>query len=247
MDTLMPRERTIILSQHTRHRDSSLAKCGVYAIINKINGKRYIGSTSVSFAYRWERHIGELRTGTNACIILQNAVNKHGLASFEFKILKTCTPEEAIIYEQRYLDRYQPWLPNNGYNVGKTASAAFQGRQHTLASRKLMSKRQLGKKHTIEAKRKMREAKLGRCLSMEHRKRQSETMKQKFANGEIISAVGKANGRSKLTEARVRVIDRDLRKGKLTITEIAKREGVVFSAIKSIESGRTWSWLTGRI
>lgn len=60
--------------------------CYIYAIVNKLNGKRYVGS-SISIDERWRDHRKHLRENRHHCRHLQNAWNKYGEGSFEFVIL----------------------------------------------------------------------------------------------------------------------------------------------------------------
>jgi len=56
---------------------------------------------------------------------------------------------------------------------------------------------------------------------------------------------GSRNGPAKLTERKVRAIDRRLRDGE-TIWELGKVYGVSHTAVWMIEVGRSWGWLTKR-
>lgn len=95
-----------------------LEKTGIYSITNKINGKMYIGSTSVSFKRRFAEHkaylnnykedIHKLKRSYKECMI--EDWNKYGESNFEFKILKI-TRENINLsrlrkYESIYIIRY---------------------------------------------------------------------------------------------------------------------------------------------
>lgn len=56
---------------------------GVYAIINLVNGKFYIGS-SIGMNTRWWNHLIDLRNGTHENAHLQNSFNKYGEENFIF-------------------------------------------------------------------------------------------------------------------------------------------------------------------
>ena len=62
-------------------------KSGIYRIVNKVNGKYYIGS-SIDIEKRYKRHINELRQGKHHSILLQRAYNKYGEVEFELEILE---------------------------------------------------------------------------------------------------------------------------------------------------------------
>lgn len=88
--------------------------CGIYKIINIINGKFYLGS-SKKIEYRWEsEHKRQLNKGTHVNIILQRAWNKYGSDNFKMEILEIVEPEFLLKREQFYLDKLKP-----KYNIGK--------------------------------------------------------------------------------------------------------------------------------
>lgn len=96
----------------------SLMNCaGVYKITCKDNGKFYIGS-AVKFRKRWNLHKVNLRKGTHHSKYMQNCWNKYGEDSLEFEVLLVCKPEDAVMYEQAYLDRYSP-----AFNTQMTAGS----------------------------------------------------------------------------------------------------------------------------
>jgi len=95
---------------------------GIYQIINKINGKIYIGQ-SIDIERRWNQH----RYGKGS-IILRNAIKKYGVESFEFEVLETInyTTKNEVIetltkLEQKWFDDKKPYLKENGYNINKSS------------------------------------------------------------------------------------------------------------------------------
>lgn len=78
---------------------------GVYQILHKENGRRYIGSTGV-FETRWPEHLRDLRGGTHHNKFLQNDFNKSGEDKFEFSIVELVsgTKKQREDREQFYLD-----------------------------------------------------------------------------------------------------------------------------------------------
>ena len=64
---------------------------GIYKIINKINGKYYVGSSVNIKDYpnnRWSRHIADLNANRHHNDYLQRAWNKYGQDAFEFIIIE---------------------------------------------------------------------------------------------------------------------------------------------------------------
>lgn len=139
---------------------------GIYQIINKINGKSYIGS-SINLKYRKYSHFRELKHGIHHSIALQRAYNKHGKNSFEYKILVTCNKEECIKLEQEYLDTLKP-----EYNICNIAGNCL-GRKFSEESKAKMRKAKEGFKHSEETKQKF----LGRTHDIDIRKKISDSMK----------------------------------------------------------------------
>lgn len=81
---------------------------GIYQIINKLDGKVYVGSAK-GFKQRYTQHINSLRKGTHHNKHLQGAFNRDGSDSFEFHVLEVVNGEQAdrLLAEQKHLDSYQ--------------------------------------------------------------------------------------------------------------------------------------------
>lgn len=80
---------------------------GIYKIINKVNGKYYVGS-SLHIKSRWRCHKSTLRRNIHRNDYLQRAWNKDGKENFNFVLVehldKKITLKELLIIEQKYLD-----------------------------------------------------------------------------------------------------------------------------------------------
>lgn len=94
--------------------------CGVYAIINKVNCKLYIGS-SKTLQERKCNHFSALRRNNHSNEYLQKSFNKNGIDNFEFKILKLCKEEDLLKEEQFFINKYNSTNKNCGYNISLTA------------------------------------------------------------------------------------------------------------------------------
>ena len=94
---------------------------GIYQIANKINGKRYIGS-SVDINKRFIVHRSTLNNRIHHNPHMQNAWNKYGEESFDFVILFYCDTETLLLYEQKCLDELNP-----EYNISTSAYATGKG------------------------------------------------------------------------------------------------------------------------
>lgn len=88
---------------------------GVYKIINKINNKKYFGS-SKNIEKRFRNHKNKLRRNRHINIILQRAWNKYGEDNFLFEIVELCDKSLLFETEQKYLNI------NPEYNIGINAN-----------------------------------------------------------------------------------------------------------------------------
>jgi group I intron endonuclease len=103
---------------------------GVYEIRNKVNNKRYIGSTIMSFTKRLEHHRCLLRNGTHKNTYLQRAWNKYGEDNFEFNILEVVATCCTLEVEQTYLDKCE-----DCYNINPLASGTPNLSKETVEKR----------------------------------------------------------------------------------------------------------------
>ena len=97
--------------------------CGVYKIINTVNGKIYVGS-SKDIQKRWYQHKSKLNENQHGNSYLQNAWNKYGSKSFSFEIIEECNPEIQFEREQFYLNELNPF-DDNGYNIVRQISQEY--------------------------------------------------------------------------------------------------------------------------
>lgn len=90
----------------------------VYKIVNLLNQKVYIGS-STRVEKRWQQHKNDAFNNNNEKYYypLYNAFRKYGLENFSFEIIKDdfLTIEEMEQYEQAMILQYNSLIPN-GYN-----------------------------------------------------------------------------------------------------------------------------------
>jgi hypothetical protein len=86
----------------------------VYGIFHKDSDTFYVGS-SIDVGVRFRHHRYLLRHNRHTCAYLQNAWNKHGEASFEFRVIEESvgTFEDLRRLEQSYLDKHWGGLYNS--------------------------------------------------------------------------------------------------------------------------------------
>lgn len=86
----------------------------VYKHINKINGKCYIGITSLELKERF----GKNGSNYKQCTYFWNAIQKYGWDNFEHIIIADClTKEEACNYEISLIEHMKTEYPNDCYNI----------------------------------------------------------------------------------------------------------------------------------
>lgn len=89
------------------------AKFVIYLLINKINGKKYIGQTIQSLRKRMKAHFNYKFANS----LIDREIARYGKANFKIYIVKRCTSvEELNTLECFYIKKFNTLIPN-GYNV----------------------------------------------------------------------------------------------------------------------------------
>lgn len=179
---------------------------GIYSIINLINGKRYVGS-AVNLESRKTSHWSALRKGYGNDKF-QKAWNKYGENNFKFEVIEHCPKELLIEREQYWIDCYQSYKSDKGYNICMIAGSKLgskvnketykgnghNGYKHTLETKKKMSDARKGIKYSEQTIKKMSLAKMGKQRSPEHIRKSiigrqgykhSDETKRKISEGNI--------------------------------------------------------------
>ena len=119
---------------------------GIYKIINKVNGKYYIGSsknmcgTSDSIG-RWKEHLQGLKHNRHFNKHLQRAWNKYGESSFIFTIIDRVGVDKLLGVEQKYLDEA---IKTQCYNTVFIAKGGgFEGHKHSEETKRRIAKKLL--------------------------------------------------------------------------------------------------------
>lgn len=124
---------------------------GVYAIVNTVTGKMYIGSAT-DIKHRWYLHRRDLFKSRHHSEHLQRAWNKYGSDVFNFRLLEIIEDTSILISQEQYwLDRYHTHDKQHGYNISPTAGSP------------------MGVRHTDEARAHMKASKQGFTISPEIR------------------------------------------------------------------------------
>lgn len=155
---------------HFGHVQISESCSGIYAIVNTLNNKKYIGSSG-NLRKRYRQHFNYLDKNKHVNLHLQRAYNKYGKDVFEFWIVEEC---ENI--RDTLISLEQKWINSDGdYNICKLSSHP-SGEVYT------------GHIITEEHKNIIREANKNRTWSKETLQKRSEIMK----NSKYVAQLRKA-------------------------------------------------------
>lgn len=104
-------------------------KSGIYQIKNMINGKVYIGS-AINFSKRKQEHFNYPK---KSAILLQKALTKYGKGNFEFTQIEFCEKESLYKNEQYWMDHFQSYKREFGYNIAEKAEGSRGGTKEGAA------------------------------------------------------------------------------------------------------------------
>lgn len=187
---------------------------GVYSITNLVNGKRYIGSTIVSFIKRKNHHFHNLNKNKHSNSYLQNAWNKYGKDNFKFEIIENCKKEEVLAKELYYIMLYNSFYNQCGYNIQYPGEGS-RGIKLSNGTKEKISEAHKGKKLSQETKDKIRDFQKGRKKSKEHSIRMSKLHKGKNISKEV---------RLKMSKSRIGIINNSR---KISILQFDKQDNFI--------------------
>jgi group I intron endonuclease len=119
-------------------------KAGVYVFINKVNNKRYIGS-SINLTKRMTSYYYYTSSSNKSTVPIIRAMKKYGLNAFSLGIKEFCieSPINCIILEQKWIDFYKP-----EYNVLAIAGSS-SGFKHSAETIDLLKKKFSKENHPL--------------------------------------------------------------------------------------------------
>lgn len=157
-------------------------RAGIYAIRNFQTDKIYIGQ-AVNIYKRWKNHRIELRLNRHGNRYLQSAYNKYGSVNLVFYVMEYCNTASLDDREQFYMDLYNSYDREDGYNLSPTAGGSCTGFKHSEETKAEWSKNRIGKKRSEEGRLALKagaaKRKLTYIVSDETRKLLSEIHKAK--------------------------------------------------------------------
>lgn len=234
---------------------------GIYAIVNRVTGSLYIGS-SQNIQKRLGTHKKLLLRNKHPNKHLQNSVNKHGISEFSFQVIHEvdCSRSDLLKYEKLFIMSEHPGKLFNmmcplvfySENTNKSEFLARRVKtwKETVAkngglppcseeTRKLISEAVsgekngfFGKKHNPDTKGKISEKAKERWRDLEERERQSERRKKYFEDPLARARVGeKSRGRKQSAESKLKASQRNRGSGNPNAQPICF-QGVIYGSIK---------------
>lgn len=88
----------------------------IYKITNNINGKIYIGKTSLTIEARWKQHQHDAASQTKIHRPLYSAIQKYGIESFSIEQIEEVQTDDIACERERYWIEYFGSF-KNGYNA----------------------------------------------------------------------------------------------------------------------------------
>lgn len=156
----------------------------VYAHINKINGKMYVGQTGKLPEKRWDNG-----NGYKKCPYFWRAIQKHGWDNFYHEVIAShLTKEEADNFEILLINKLSLRDKEYGYNLKEGGSYGSIPEE----TKQKIREANTGKFHSDETRKRMSNIKIGNKNSF-YGKHHSNTSKQKIKEANS----GKNNHNSK--------------------------------------------------
>lgn len=87
----------------------------IYAILNTVNNKKYVGSTNNFYLCR-ALHLSHLRRGIHHSKHLQRSYNFYGKSNFKIAIIEKVPERKLWIKEEFYIRKFNALNPKYGYN-----------------------------------------------------------------------------------------------------------------------------------
>lgn len=192
---------------------------GIYLITNLSNGKVWVGQAQGKGGVegRLQGHLKRFRSGKNSRH-LQEAWDLYGPDSFKFETLLLCPKEQCDYWENYFIEVFQSWKRDKGYNLKRLArgpgsmseetklkiSSARKGIKYSEETRRRMADAKRGKKQSSETKEKI--SKANSNPSEETLKKRSEAAKNR--SPETLEKLRRARlGKTMSEETRRRISD----------------------------------------
>jgi group I intron endonuclease len=104
-------------------------KSGIYAIINRVNNKIYIGKTK-NFYKRYHQYLYDIKNKKTEHIntYLLNSIIKHKSENFRFEIIEILNLNKINLFNEKelfWMDIYNSCIKLKGYNLRRDSSTGM--------------------------------------------------------------------------------------------------------------------------
>ncbi len=222
----------------------------IYKVVNKINGKVYIGQTVRSFEERKSEHLRDVKISKNDSYF-HNAIRKYGPENFVWEVFEECNTIEELNEKEEYWIKELNTIAPGGYNLQsgglnkscheeskRKISKSLQGENHPRYGKKYpeMSKRMSGENNPMYGKKRPEQSErmLGENNPNYGKSPSEETLKKRRK-----ALRGENNPRAKLTEADVIDIRRMAKNG-MKQRDIAKIKNITRETVSHIVTYKLW-------
>lgn len=220
----------------------------IYRMLNKINGKSYIGQTN-NFKQRMRGHKSDAfcKTSYSYETPLSYAIRKYGWENFENYILESIIVEDYNYIDERerfYIKYFNSLSKNNGYNI--TTGGQNQNKKPKLTYEEKLQKSKLFTPEEIKDIQKML---IENCQGHEIREKYPQlttsflgniNLGLNFKNENFDYPLSKKQTFSIcFTKKEIEEIKNDIKNGMIYI-DIAKKWNITIGFISAINNGKTW-------
>ena len=145
----------------------------IYLIVNKVNGKTYVGQRKSSKECYKDNYMGSGK-------LLKKAKKKYGIENFEKFLIQYCySKEETDKAEKLWITEYRS-RGKAEYNIADGGQGGgFKGRHHSEETKRKISESNKVAFKSEVVKQKLSKAHKGKCFSDEHKQNLSEANKGK--------------------------------------------------------------------
>lgn len=170
----------------------------IYCATNKLNGKQYVGYTTLDLDIRIKRHVYKSRSKTDYFYLFKNALRKYGPDSFTWTILEHCSSVEDCYKKEIHYIKELNTISPNGYNlthggngglqsdetkmkISKSLKGYYSENMHPVSSLSKIARQERTKKAWITKREKGFKTRKGVKQSSESCSKMSETKNKKNA------------------------------------------------------------------
>lgn len=148
----------------------------IYKIVNRVNGKVYVGKTEKTLQSRWRVHLRCAKTKVNRYVY--DAINHYGTENFEIEQIDFATNRfELNQKEKDWIKYYNSMDKFFGYNMQEGGIGGTQPEEIRKRVGGIISIKNKGRVVTKETRNKISKANKGKKISEEQKRKLSELLK----------------------------------------------------------------------